>query len=116
MHTMFRPSWAYRSSTPATATGAGVGVGDSGRGVGVGVSGIGVTLGEGGGVIVGTGVAVGSGGADCWLPMRTAMITAAIPKETSRIMAPRAASSCRPCRQFMLPSALNSGLGSYGHG
>jgi hypothetical protein len=65
-------------------------------------------------VTVGMGVAAGGGAASCWLPRRAAMMTAAIAKETSRIMAPRATSSCRPCRQFMLPSALNSGLGSHG--
>jgi hypothetical protein len=88
-------------------------VGGSGRGVGV--EGGGVAVGVGRGVMVGTGVAVGGGAANRWLPRRAPMISAAIARETSRIMAPRATSSCRPCRQFILLSALDSGLGDHAH-
>jgi hypothetical protein len=88
-------------------------VGGSGRGVGDG--GGGVAVGVGTGVIVGTGVAVGGGAANRWLPRRAPMMSTAMPRETSRIMAPRATSSCRLCRQFILLSALDSGLGDHAH-
>src|SRR5829696_3876647 len=113
MHTMFRPSRAYSSSTPATATAAGVGVG--GCGLGVGVGGKGVAVGVGSAVAVGTGVGVGGGAANRSLPRRIPTMSAAIPKEMSRTMAPRATSSCRLCRQFILPSALDSDHGNYAH-
>src|SRR5918995_5433018 len=113
MQTMFRPSCAYRSSTPVTATGTGVGVGGSGRGVGVGGNGVGVDVGSA--VAVGIGVGVGGGAANRWLPSRAPTMSAAIPSEMRRIMAPRATSSCRLCRQFILPSALDPELGNHPH-
>jgi hypothetical protein len=42
-------------------------------------------------------------------------MSAAIPREMSRIMAPRATSSRRLCRQFILPIALDLNLGSRTH-
>ena len=42
-------------------------------------------------------------------------MSTAIPKEVSRIMAPRATSSRRLCRQFILASALDPDLGNYAH-
>ena len=63
----------------------------------------------------GTGVGVGGGAANRWLPSRAPTMSAAIPSEMSRIMAPRATSSCRLCRQFILPSALDPDLGNYAH-
>ena len=100
-----RPSWAYKSSTPVTGTAARVGVGGTGRGVGVGGSG--VAVGVWSGVAVGAGVAVGGGAVILWLPSRAPTMSAAIPTEMSRIMAPRATSSCRLCRQFIQTSALD---------
>src|SRR5215207_10918292 len=115
MQTMFRPSCAYSSSTPVTATGTGVGVGGSGRVVGVGVEGKGVGGGVGTRVAVGTGVGVDGGAANRWLPSLAPTMRAAIPIETRRIIAPRATSSCRLCRQFIVPSALGPDPGSHAH-
>ena len=113
MQTMFRPSWAYKSSTPVTGTAAGVGVGGTGRGVGVGGSG--VAVGVWSGVAVGAGVAVGGGAVILWLPSRAPTMSTAIPTEMSRIMAPRATSSCRLCRQFIQTSALDPDPRSHTH-
>ena len=97
MHTMFRPSWAYSSSTPATATATGVGVGGCRPGCRRRLStGTLSRYGGGAGVTVGTGVAVGGGAASAGCLTRTATMIAAITKDNEQ--------DHGPARNIFLPA------------